>query len=421
MSGVAKKVRAAQKKAKKALDAAKKIERIVDHPMQSLGGAVGAKLGNRKAGDSVGHLLGRIMGTGDYTVKTNSLATIGGAVDSAPTFVRAGRGMRVTHREYIGLVVASPTANLFSLTSYSINPGMWKSFPWLSQIAANFDQWQPNGMVVTYKSLSSTYSGTSSLGTVVLASDYDVYDAPYANKIEMENSEFCVSGNCARDLIHPIECNLRERFTKVLNVRHSAPTSGDSLRFYDLCNFQVATQGATAGQVCGELWLSYDITFYKEQIGSLTGFNLLGYHWKNTANYTPATGIFDTTSFTTFGNMDVKVDAGSGLYIRISNDYAGATFLIRLIMRGSAAVATNPSIIYADCVSVPGLIENGSSFVTPTGTSTSFQVLEYTVKVTGGQAQYAAVSALPWTTVATPYTDVQLVIMQVNPLIDVTP
>lgn len=404
------KLKKIQNKAKSVSAKIKRLDQIIEHPMASAGGAIGAKLGNRRAGAAIGNAIGRITGTGDYTIRSNSLATVGGAVDSAPSFQRKGRGFRITHREYVGPVVASAAAGAFQNTSYAVNPSNKLMFPWLSQIAANFDQWQPNGIVVTYKSLSSTYSGTASLGAVVLASDYDVYDSTYASKIEMENSEFVVSGNCARDLIHPIECNLAERFTKVLNTRNGMVPPTDSLRFYDLCNFQVATQGATANQVCGELWVSYDVTFFKEQLGGLTGSSILSYNW-TAFNYNIASGLFSGAA-TIKTNMDVNLfNAGGGGDIQISSRYAGATFLITLYVTGGSATVTAPTYALTDMTLVTGVI-NTSGVNRPTGTM-SGEMIEFLVKISATNNQYTVLSISDWTQPTDPCS-VYLNITQIN-------
>lgn len=272
---VQKKIKKIQAIAKRVENVANKVNKVANAPLRSAGGAIGAKLGSRRIGSAIGGGLGKIVGTGDYTVTGNTIARQSAtmALDTVPQFLKRGnRETRVTHREYLGKVVASSDGS-FNISSYPINPGLFSTFPWLSQIAQNFDEWRPNGIVVVYKTMSSSYSGTSSLGIITIASDYDVSDPPYVNTVEMNNSDFAVSTNVATSLMHPIECVVSERPMRLLYTRSGPIASTDNLRFYDLCNVQVATEGCTADQVCGELWISYDISFYKAQI-SRTPINL---------------------------------------------------------------------------------------------------------------------------------------------------
>jgi len=396
-----KKAKSIQRKVKSVLKKVKAIENFADHPMQSLGGTVGARLGNRKVGSDVGRFLGKIAGVGDYKVKTNSLASVGAAVDSAPSFGNRGRGVRVTHREFLGNVVASNIAGAFQNVSYAINPGNILAFPWLCQIASNYDQWQPNGVVVVYKSLSSSYSGTASLGSVTIASDYDVYDTAYGSKIEMENSQFCVSGNCARDLIHPIECSLNERFTRVLNCKGGAYPTGDSRRFYDLCNLQVATEGATASQVCGELWISYDITFFKEQLGVVLGATLPYARGYTISAFDFTTnGPLSSSNFTRWDNMPgVGITSTAGACVlTIPKRYIGSTFLFTMELDGAndAATVTAPTPALAGLRYMHNIIWStaAASFYIETGTIKQ-QTLMFVLYVAGSGDGTLTLSA--WT------------------------
>lgn len=339
-------------------NAAKKIEGVAKAPMASIGGAVGAKLGSRRAGRNVGAFLGKITGTGDYRVSMNSIASSSAtlSLDSVPQFMKKNsRETRITHREYLGKVTASATAGAFSIQSYAINPGLFATFPWLSQIAGQFDEWRPNGIVVVYKSASSMYSGTSSLGIITMASDYDVLDPTYSNTIEMNNSDFAVSTNVAQNLIHPIECSVKERPNRLLFTRGSDNiTTGDSKRFYDLCNFQVATEGCTASQVCGELWITYDISFFKAQINTnpLTINPLYGAYYLD-GTFAAATQFGTTvnphagnTVDVTFTGSTMSIDNANGAlnnrYFLVMMQYVGGTY--------TSVAQTSP--VLTDCVQV---------------------------------------------------------------------
>jgi hypothetical protein len=241
----------------------------MDKPLESGGEALG-----RRLGAFAGRILGKITGMGDYEV--SSLTSSGGGVvpeTLVPEFIKTdnAREVRIRHREFIGTVNASSIAGTFDNTSYPLNPGMAQTFPWLSQIAQGFEQWRPNGMVVLFKSLSSTYAATQSLGHVILATDYDPYDSPYGSSIEMENSQFAVASKTSDCLAHPVECAMDERATRVLFTRTNDAVR--DLMFTDLGNLQVATEGCLANQLVGQLWITYDISFFKPQLNS--GFPLI--------------------------------------------------------------------------------------------------------------------------------------------------
>jgi hypothetical protein len=98
-----------------------------------------------------------------------------------------------------------------------------------------------------------------------MATDYDSLDPLYVSKQVMENADYACSSVPSSNLLHGIECDPRERPLEVLytSLRPTQP------QFSSLGNFQIATQGcSTAGTTLGELWVSYDITFYKKQLTS---------------------------------------------------------------------------------------------------------------------------------------------------------
>lgn len=368
---------------KKVAKVAKAIEGAANAPMKTAGGALGAKLGNRRAGEKVGAFLGKITGSGDYRVIQNSITRSGYATDTVPQFRSSSRGTRITHREYLGDVIASADGT-FSVQSYALQPGLFSSFPWLASFATQFDEWVPNGIVYCYKPTSSFFSGTANLGTVILATDYDVNDPPYTSKLEMENSQFAVSVNPATAVMHPIECKMTERMANCLFTR--ATSVSDSLRFYDLGNFQVATVGCPANQNCGELWVTYDITFYKPQLfGGISGGGILAAQYSLTGS-AAATPL--GTSVTLDGDATLTTLTVTPTTIVFPLTCVGGTFIIGVQMFGTAASVVRPTITLSNGLvgvntrdtTKQGFL-NGGNVTDAAGTAVANYILLYTVYV----------------------------------------
>jgi len=178
-------------------DPIKRIEAKVDHLEKSVNkkasikgaaSTVGRTLGNfvnqGDLGAMAGETLAKLFGHGDYTVKSNSLIPHPG--QTLPKFSSHQRGTRITEREYIGDIYSGALANgssVFLNSAFSINPTNAATFPWLSTIAALYDQWEPHGIVFEFVSTSSEYNGTNqSLGTVIMSTDYDVNDPLFVTK-----------------------------------------------------------------------------------------------------------------------------------------------------------------------------------------------------------------------------------------------
>lgn len=234
------------------------------------GGALGSVFGPKgmMMGRAAGEAISRITGVGDYTVKSNTIATETATLTGeVPSFGKTDNSTRVRHREFITDITASATPNAFNNTSYVIQPGNSELFPWLSSLAQNYQQYRVHGMVFMFKSTTSDYSAAGALGKIALATNYNVRDAAFVNMQELENAEFSVSGKPSLSRIHPVECAATNGVPLVKWVRDTQyDASGGDDRLYDVGKFQVATQGlpaATSGAIIGELWVTYDIEFFK--------------------------------------------------------------------------------------------------------------------------------------------------------------
>jgi len=196
---------------------------------------------------------------GDYKVSSNTLMSSG----PVPNF--GTNEIRVTNREFLGNVTGSET---FTSTIYSINPGLSATFPWLSQIAANYEQYKINGMIFQFVTTSGTAvsSTNTALGQVMFATTYDPIDSPFTNTTQMLTTLFSNYGVPHTDLVHAIECDVKQRPTQVLYVRNEAVPAGSDPRFYDLGITTIATTGMQAAAQIGGLWVSYDVTFMKPVI-----------------------------------------------------------------------------------------------------------------------------------------------------------
>ena len=222
-------------------------------------GASGAAMGGM-----AGRGIASLSGFGAYTIRKNDILQLDEGMQVA-SFGDMNHGVVIMHREYIADVTPS---EIFNLKSYPINPGLSQTFPWLSQIAPNFDQYQILGMVFHFKSTASEFGAANlALGTIIMASDYDSADTNYFNKLEMENAQYSTSAKPSVDCIHAIECDPSITFAPIKYVRDSAVPANKDIRLYDHANFQLATIGQpfSTGTI-GELWVTYKIAFFKPQL-----------------------------------------------------------------------------------------------------------------------------------------------------------
>lgn len=239
---------------------------------EAVGGPIGSMAGGW-IGSKLGHLAEKITGFGDYKVQSNSLMRGGLSQAQIANSSKKG-GTIIRHREYLGDIVATED---FTIQKYPLNPGQSSTFPWLSEIGNNYEQYRFRGMIFEYNSTSSdavlSSSASSGLGSVIMATEYDSINPPFPNKRTMLNHQFACSTKPSCGAIHPVECLISQTPTRLQYVRGTVgfPAGGDP-RLYDLGSFYLATEGmqnASSTSVIGELYVIYEVEFFKPQISSV--------------------------------------------------------------------------------------------------------------------------------------------------------
>jgi len=322
--------------------------------MGGVGSALGSLVGLGGLGKSAGDWFGKVTGMGDYKVKNNSM------VDSAglPLFIKGGGldEIVVTHREYFADVFTGPTlisaTTQFNVTSYPVNPGQASMFPWLSEVAINFEQYSLEGCLVEFKSTSADAlnSTNTALGEVIISTQYDSYDAPFLNKQQMDAYEFTQSTKPSCDAIHPLECKPRLNTLATMYVRPtSQTTSQGDLRMYDLGKLYVATNGMQAANVnIGELWVSYKVRLIRPKLlDSATSTSYVHYAYSGVTTGVPTnTQVLYSgdSSLCSAGPAGTITFNRSGTYIVTYGAYCGAAATSSFsTWTGSANVAIVPN------------------------------------------------------------------------------
>lgn len=361
--------------------------------MGSLFGPAGAMFGG-KAGD----LLASITGFGDYQVESNSLMTGGLSPPQIVNSVNNG-GIIVRHREYIGdLLTPTPISlgppivpNVYSVQTYSVQPGVSGTFPWLSQIATAFEEYEFRGLIFEFKSLSSdavlSSAASSALGFVAMATQYNAANPAFSDKKSLENYEFSNSNKPSCSFIHPIECKRKYNVDTHLYTRNGSVPVGQDIKTYDLGTLNVAIGGiqGPAGAVIGELWCTYEIELF---------------HPKYTINAGALGDHISVASFTNANPLgpaaDTQLGVGSNLgLIKTTNSLTFPSYVtdgeysVGLYWLGSASVAvTYPTATYFNCQQVRDWTRNTNlQFQSPGPGVTSISMAFVThVTITGPNA-----------------------------------
>lgn len=232
-----------------------------------IGAKVGSWIGNRVQGAITGK--GMYTGQGSYApVYGNTLMEGGDSAMQVHGVNDETEAIIFSHTEFISDVYGAPT-NKFHIEGYEINPGVEFSFPWLSQIAANYEQFQLIQLVYQFKStVNATTAGNGQTGTIMMATNYNADAGLFTDKIEMVSYAAAQSGRLTDDLIHGVECDPLKTENSKKFIR-TGPVL-DDLKNYDHGIFQLAQVNIPSefnNQQVGELWVTYTVKLAKPKMG----------------------------------------------------------------------------------------------------------------------------------------------------------
>jgi len=384
-------------------------------PFRDVGGTVGEAAGNlfnngtmgRNIGKWLGSGIGWIFGSGDYQLANRGRASYNVLAGQIPKFSTTRATNVVCHREYLLDVVGTSG---FGLTSFSLNPGLSATFPWLSTVANAYQEYRIHGMIFEFRSLATDYVNSGIPGVLMMGTEYNATAAPFTSKQQMENSEYAVSVKPTVNQMHMIECAPGDTTLKQRYVRSGALSANSDAKFYDWGTFQIATQG-NSGITLGELWISYCVEFFKPQLNSdLTGTPLAGTLSRNTVTNAAPMGLVGL------------INAGDILISSISNtsfQFAAIgtqIYSVEYVWTGSAATYTPPVPSYTNATALSEW--NGKAYnyvVTPNSGATSITSAGLTTMVqvsgTGPQTVTMTLSTAGISLPGSAYLDVKVILV----------
>lgn len=346
----------------------------------ALGGLAGTYFGGpalagtgRAIGEMLGHGFKTITGYGDYTVRENSLAP--GAPPSVANGALPGGAVIISFKEFMGDIISSSSANTFKLQSFPLNPGLSDTFPWLSQIAGNFQQYKFMGMAFEYRTMSADAlnSTNTALGSLIMATNYDALSPVYNSKAEMENCAYAQSVKPSSSCLHLIECDSSTLPLSELYLRTGDVPNGADKRMYDIGNFQIATTGFQGTSVnCGELWVTYQVMLMKPKLWDALGNDVdyfLFYNDTGISNAVPlgTVSAIEYAPFTVAGgagnNMDVTISSAG--VVTIPGEANSKSYEVTIVWIGDrTASLVYPGVSYTNCTLGDNhYLESAGSFV----------------------------------------------------------
>lgn len=263
--------------------------------------------------------MGLYNGRGSYTVNNLISDPSSTETNAIPQMISLGDetgAVQITHKEYLtdvyGPGEAGGPAVPFENTSYALNPGVQRSFTWLSQIAQNFDEYEFKQLVYHYRSTTTSIgnSSTGQVGTVVMCTNYNAAEDPFTDKQAMLQYAHAMSTKATNNMSHGVECDPNKNaLGGKLYVRTDNVTPQD-LKTYDMGKFQIAVANSPVeynGFPLGELWVEYTVECRKPKLYASRGLDIDG----------------DVFTHTTPNSSALPFGAGSGTLLLGENNNIG--------------------------------------------------------------------------------------------------
>jgi len=164
--------------------------------------------------------------------------------------------MPIWESEYIAEI--QPTAAPgFSLQQFPVNPGQAATFPWLANIAKNFEKYDFEFLDFVYKREVSEFATNGQTGKVIMSFDSDATDPPPTTKQQMEDTDPHVDALPSENMTLVVPASMLHGSTDALYVRSGALPANTDIKTYDVGNLNVATTGITSNVAVGELHVRY--------------------------------------------------------------------------------------------------------------------------------------------------------------------
>ena len=223
----------------------------------------------------------KLRGRGEYEQSNELMST---STSSPPVFQSAGDeagALCISHREYVGDIFAPATASVsdFTVQSFPLNPGLEQSFPWLSQIAQNYEEYELKQCVFEFVStVQDINSSNGQVGTIITATQYNSSRPDFQDKPAMAAYAHSVSGKSTDNQTHGVECDPSKLSgSEGKYIRANPVMFGEDLKTYDHGRFQLATHNipaAMASGTLGELYVQYTVVLRKPKFFTGRGLGL---------------------------------------------------------------------------------------------------------------------------------------------------
>lgn len=226
----------------------------------------------------------KFMGRGAYEdIHSNNLImTPNGTQNLVPHMQAIGDetgAIVVRHREFISDIYGPSSTIPFYNQSFPLNPGLQNIFPWLSQIAQNYEEYEFIQLIFTFRSTVSDIATTNGqIGNVIMATNYNANAQPFSDKNQMMDYAHAHSCKLTEHMEHGVECDPSKNAGSAGKYIRLGPIpSGQDLKTYDQGIFQIALANVNSNYNnlnLGELYVEYTVKLSKPRLSSSRGSDI---------------------------------------------------------------------------------------------------------------------------------------------------
>lgn len=293
---------------------------------------------------------------------------------SKPVFQQEAREVvRVRHREQLRGIAGSAG---FTLTSFAINPGLSSMFPWLAQIAQNFESYVFRRLDFEFE----TESPTTAKGAIYMAVDFDAGDDVAINRQQlMSYANAQRSPVWDRFKIVSSKGDLK-KFGVQRYIRGGVLAANQDIKTYDVGQLEVATDGCADTSEIGEIYVSYDVDLITPQVNVQSALN-------NSVNISTAAASRAapfTGTQTVTGGLPV-VASGSTVTFQLPGKYWVDSDIIGTVLTNTSPTITgtaNSAVIVGQQYSGAGALEGVERYLVNITEFGQTMIFDYTASAT---------------------------------------
>lgn len=223
----------------------------------------------------------------------------------------------VEEDEVIGVIKGTTG---FGSTIFPLQPGLAAVFPWLSQVAALYQRYSFESLVLYYKPLVSGFATAGQMGKVILSTDYDAAAGDLTSYRTAETMDPHADGMPYEAIALTLDPKRLTQGKIGKFVRRGIVPPNTDVKTYDSGNLYISTQGNATTDDIGELRVAYRVRLMNPRLpdapAALPPNNVVAKFKSDGSQAALAMGVPTVISLLTtlYNPLAISVNAGATVF-----------------------------------------------------------------------------------------------------------